>query len=280
MPSATKLGLGLFVAILAFFGYMSVRISHPYVPMGSPTVAAPTPALPAEAPPSAWRVSRSRNDLTGDVEITAVAASLTESLIVRQRGKQLDCYVSTGEFLETVTNMDSRGTSVRYRFDDAPIVKQTWTISDSNTGLFYPGNPTAFLRKMRKAKRFVIEYAPADKIPQTASFDVSGFPPDFESVSKEPAPPQPDQANRIAALDYMKAALERQKGLIGEGKTETAMSELHQTVRVLDCIQRQITTLNQQFPEHPLAGISDIRQEIGGNSAQYDGPCPPTPPSN
>ena len=51
--------------------------------------------------------------LTGD--ITTVAES--GPLIVRLRGKKLDCYVSTGQFLETTENMHSRASLARYRFD-------------------------------------------------------------------------------------------------------------------------------------------------------------------
>jgi hypothetical protein len=91
----------------------------------------------------------------------------------------LDCYLNTGSFLETVDNMHSRRSLVKYKFDDGVIVRQEWVISDDNTALFYPGSPTAFLQKMRRAKRFLIEYSPADAVPQTASFDVSEFPAEF-----------------------------------------------------------------------------------------------------
>jgi hypothetical protein len=125
---------------------------------------------------SPWRISSTHNDLTGQLEITAVNGWGSEAIIIRQRGKTLDCYVTTGEFLETTDNMHTRRSLVKYKFDDGSIVRQTWILSDDNTALFYPGKPNSFLQKMRGAKRFVIEYSPSDKIPQTASFDVSSFP--------------------------------------------------------------------------------------------------------
>ncbi len=125
---------------------------------------------------SPWNVSVTRNELSGESNITAIDGFGDESIVIRLRGKKLDCYVTTGKFLETVENLDSRRTAVKYKFDDGEIVRQAWIISDDNTALFYPGNPAAFLSKMRRAKKFVIEYSPADTIPETESFDVSQFP--------------------------------------------------------------------------------------------------------
>jgi hypothetical protein len=132
---------------------------------------------------SPWHVSTTSNELTGEVNVTAIDGFGDRSIVIRQRGKRLDCYVTTGKFLETVDNMDSRRSLVKYKFDDGPIVRQSWTISDNNTALFFPGNPTAFLQRMRSAKRFVIEYSPADVISETASFDVSSFPPEFGTLA-------------------------------------------------------------------------------------------------
>jgi hypothetical protein len=133
------------------------------------------------APPSPWNVSTSSNELTGEITVTAINGYGDRSIVVRQKGKKLDCYVTTGRFLETVENAESRRSLVKYRFDDGDIVRQEWVISDDNEALFFPGNPTVFLQRMRRAKRFVIEYKPADFIAETASFDVSQFPPEFIS---------------------------------------------------------------------------------------------------
>jgi hypothetical protein len=156
------------------------------VPEQKPTSVEPAPANPTPTP-SPWTVSASTNELTGEATVVAMNGYGDQLLIVRRRGKTLDCYVKTGKFLETVDNMESRHMVVKYKFDDGEIVRQAWTISDDNTALFFSGNPSAFLQKMRQAKRFVIEYKPADVIPETASFDVSQFPTEFgpkESTSK------------------------------------------------------------------------------------------------
>ncbi len=129
--------------------------------------------------PSPWSVSSSKNELTGEIQVTAINGFRDHAIVVRKRGKKLDCYVTTGEFLETVENMDSRRSTVRYKFDDGAIVRQEWVISDNNNSLFYPADPRNFLFKMSIAKRFVFEYRPSDKVPQTQSFEVSPFPPEL-----------------------------------------------------------------------------------------------------
>jgi hypothetical protein len=72
--------------------------------------------------------------------------------------------------------MESRSVPVIYRIDDGKPVHQYWTLSDDNTALFYPGNPTPFLQKLQRAKKFHLEYPPADKIPEVISLDVYGLP--------------------------------------------------------------------------------------------------------
>ena len=145
----------------------------------SADTTAKTDAVPTklpEPPTSPWQVSMSHNELTGEIQLTAINGIRDHAIIVRKRGKKLDCYVTTGEFLETVDNMHSRRSMIKYKYDDGPIVSQAWIISDDNTALFYPANPKPFLQKMRNAKRFVIEYSPSEKVPQTESFDLSPFP--------------------------------------------------------------------------------------------------------
>jgi hypothetical protein len=126
--------------------------------------------------PSPWHVFKFSNELTREVNITAIDGYGDQSIVVRRIGRKLDCYVTTGKFLETTENMHSRRSLVKYKFDEGNIVRQSWIISGDNTALFFPGNPTAFLQKLGNSKRFVIEYAPTDMISETASFDVSSLP--------------------------------------------------------------------------------------------------------
>jgi hypothetical protein len=165
------------------------------------------PEQPAEVglppPPSPWHVDTDTSPLTG--EITTVAES--GPLVVRLRGKKLDCYIATEQFLETVENMHSRTSLVRYRFDQGPLVNEYWTISDDNTALFAPGGCSPFLRKLSKAETLVLEYKPADVIAQTTTINVSQFSAWRFSKALTPNPPQAraglalDPASFRAAVD-------------------------------------------------------------------------------
>lgn len=136
----------------------------------------PLAAIAQRLPPSPWYVSTSVNELSGEKTVRAETGLGRQTLIIRQIGKKLDCYVNTGQFLETIENIDTHLCPIKYKFDDGPIVQQSWILASDNEGLFFPGNPSAFLRKMRSSSRLVIEFKPADRVPATMSFDVSQFP--------------------------------------------------------------------------------------------------------
>lgn len=99
-----------------------------------------------------------------------------QALVIRQTGKKLECFVTAGHFLETAENVHSHLSAVVYKFDDGPVVRQAWRMSADYEALFYPGNPLDFLNKIHDAKRFAVQYKPADEVAQTLSFDVSQFP--------------------------------------------------------------------------------------------------------
>ncbi len=129
--------------------------------------------------PSPWDLRTSTNPVSG--EVTVVAATddgIGHSFVLRRRGARLDCYVNTGEFLETVDNMESRISTVRFKLDEGKPLRQGWTISDDNTALFC-GNARVVIGQIQKAHSLAIEYQPADKVPQTAVFDVSQLPAAF-----------------------------------------------------------------------------------------------------
>lgn len=175
--------------VLAFTACESGSISTPsseHKPVG--VVESP--------PPSPWYVSTSTNEVTAEVTVVATTGFGGRTIVVRQIGKKLECYLKTGQFLETIENIETNRSVVKYRFDDGPIVSQGWNLSSDNEGLFYPGDPTAFLNNMRKAKRLAIEYKPADIIPQTVSFDVSQFPVLFSDRLAVKASHAPDELKK------------------------------------------------------------------------------------
>jgi|SRR5271168_1134968 len=166
--------LTVLAGLVCVLGCNVNRISD--TPKASTTSAASTPLVP-EAPKSYWEVGTGTNAVTGEATKTAhLMYQDKQNIIIRQRGKKLECYVNTGDFLETTENLNTRASMVQYKFDNGKVIRQTWTISDDNNALFYPGNPQQFLDQMRHASTFAFEYHPADKIPQTITFDVAGLP--------------------------------------------------------------------------------------------------------
>lgn len=139
-----------------------------------PTVDKPS-VTAQPAPVSMWNVSETTDDVTGEVTKVADDSVGSESIVVRKKGKKLEAYINTGEFLETMENVETGVSPVAYKFDDGPVTRQGWHLSEDNEGLFYPGDPTPFLEKLAKAKTFAFQFRPADKVPQSTTFDVSGF---------------------------------------------------------------------------------------------------------
>src|ERR1035437_8714070 len=128
-----------------------------------PITSPPGASLAEATPATKWVVTSTKNDLTGALEVIAQnASSRRVHMVIRRRGKKLDCYINTDEFLETVQNMHTHKSPVAYRFDDGAIVRQAWDISSDNTALFYPGNPQPFLDKIRQSQRLVVQFEPAD----------------------------------------------------------------------------------------------------------------------
>ena len=171
-------------------------------PVGKPSLEEPVPASP-------WNISTSTNDVSGVQTVVASTGFRDHALIIRRIGKKLECYITTGEFLETVENMESNVSGVAYKFDDHPIVRQGWHMATDHESLFYPGDPSLFLAKMRKAKQLSIEYKPADKVPQTISFDVSQFPAEFVPEVKDSGPPTRVKAPIRAATAEEEQRLDR-----------------------------------------------------------------------
>jgi hypothetical protein len=158
-----------------------------------------------EEPASPWRTSTSKSEVTGEETTTASLSQSSvdkyapngrdffgkEELVVRQTGHKLEFYFDAAVFMETLQNVDSGLSQVSYKFDDGPVVHQAWSMSKDYNALFYPGNPSAFLKSMAKAKRFAIEYRPADTVAQSISFDVSQFPIDMFKLSRSEKRPKP-----------------------------------------------------------------------------------------
>src|ERR1700730_2680901 len=80
-----------------------------YTPAPQPAEArVPQETVPPK-PTSYWEVETETNPVSGEVTKTAhlMYGTKDRDIIIRQRGKRLECYVVTDDFLETVENMHS-----------------------------------------------------------------------------------------------------------------------------------------------------------------------------
>jgi hypothetical protein len=148
-------------------------------PSTAPTVEAVKKVSPTVEPTKEgyWQLDHDTNPVTGVVKTTAYLKYQGDrNIYVRRNGKTLQCYITTGEFMETASNLDSRVSTVQYRFDGGHVVRQGWWVGDDNETLFYPGNCAPFLKQLGQAKSMAFEYHPAGKIESTVTFDVTGFP--------------------------------------------------------------------------------------------------------
>lgn len=190
MTRGIKIGVALIAGLLVLI-FVVVRTA-PRSPATTAAASTSTPRTPPNALdlPSNWQVESTTNPVTGVITTVASTESGEDQwLILRQIGRKLECYINTSEFLETVDNLDSRASTVKYKFDGGSVTSQTWYVGDNNDDLFYPGNPSVFLAKMRRAQNLYFEFHPADKVAQTITFDVRAIPEAFTSASAKAANP-------------------------------------------------------------------------------------------
>lgn len=178
--------------IAAIVGLVLVLVIVAVIINAKPTTAPSTSQTPGAASgpttplsESPWRITTEKNAVTGEVTLTAATGIGKRYLVLRQIGKKLECFLETDEFLETVENMHTGVSSVKYKFDDGQVITQDWHLSSDNEALFCPGNPMPLLRKMRNARRLSVEFRPADEVAQTVTVDVSQLPASFASLVDE-----------------------------------------------------------------------------------------------
>jgi invasion protein IalB len=174
-------GCVLAIAIIAIIASNSTRTQSPTSGSSIGAQNSASSASTPSVPESDWQVNSETNPVTGIIKkVATLKYRDKQNIIIRLNGKKLDCYITTDEFLETIDNMHSRVSTVQYKFDDGKVIRQGWTISDDNTALFYPGNCSLLITQLRTAKTLAFEYRPSEKIPETITFNVAGFPEDFK----------------------------------------------------------------------------------------------------
>jgi hypothetical protein len=165
------------LGILALLVWATLVLSPGGPPATSQTQAsssAPPPTPKETASP--WSTGYSKDDLTGVISFSAETYALNQSLCIRRIGKKFDCFVITNKFMETMENVDSQRSTVRYRFDSGPIEAGSWIMGTDHESLFVPGNAEPFIRRLSKAKTFVIQYEPAETVKESVTFQLNPFP--------------------------------------------------------------------------------------------------------
>jgi hypothetical protein len=94
-------------------------------------------------------------------------------LVAECRERKVEAYLVTGMSLRPELGHFQKYT-VRYRFDNNPPTSELWSESTDNKAVFAP-RPTAFLKRVAKAKALRIEVTPFNSNPGVATFHVDGF---------------------------------------------------------------------------------------------------------
>ena len=116
-----------------------------------------------------WILTRSTDPEIG-VTMTTYQVGSEEKpfayFVLRIIGKQLACFIDAGY-----------GSTVNYRFDsDNSYTNQMWNLSRSGTSLFYPGDCSKFLDRLRGSKKLEFQFQSSDTVSQTRTFNLTGFP--------------------------------------------------------------------------------------------------------
>jgi len=155
-----------------------------YQPSGSPSVSASKSASDSHPPQDIsepWYKETETDAVTGVVSKYSLHDNgFDNGITVRQVGKVHECFVRTGDFLETSGNVESHLSTVKYRFDDGKTITQSWILGENNESLFYPGKDCSpFIKQIMKSKTLAFQYKPAETIPKSITFDLRGFPKGF-----------------------------------------------------------------------------------------------------
>jgi len=181
------------LSIVSLFGFGCNRLQPKASAAGVATVNSPLPAptdpapvsSPVSAPPgpigvpdlpSPWRVTSTHNQSVQEDLVTTSSADRSLNLTVRHAGSKLECYLASGDFLDTVDHSSNRHSPIRYRFDDAPQVHEDWILSDHGTALLYPGDAGAFVARIRKSKSLEVEVSRNGRGFDILTFDLRLFP--------------------------------------------------------------------------------------------------------
>jgi hypothetical protein len=141
-----------------------------------PAALSASGALGISLPASAWKVATSRNGSVEENLISSLSDSRRVRLIVRQFGKKLEVYLSTGDVPDVVDTPSKDRSLVKYKFDEGEPAQEKWLVSRHKFALLFPGDPVEFLGKIRKARRLDVDLSMAADSLDTESFNLALFP--------------------------------------------------------------------------------------------------------
>lgn len=70
---------------------------------------------------------------------------------------------------------EDSSTSVRLRFDEEKLVRQTWGITEDHEALYPSRHQKQFLGQLMQHKKLVVEFSYYEQAPRTVTFDLSGL---------------------------------------------------------------------------------------------------------
>jgi hypothetical protein len=81
---------------------------------------------------------------------------------------------------------EDSSTSVRLRFDEEKLARQTWGITEDHEALYPSGHQKQFLCQLMQHKKLVLEFSYYEQAPRTVIFDLSGLADKMKSDSLVP----------------------------------------------------------------------------------------------
>jgi len=149
-----------------------------------PLVIASTMPKWFRARESAWASDGSRTvtfELEAENEVAVWMKRVRPVLAVRCLGRETEVYVVTDSAASIEPTPDKH--TVRIGFDHQGDVEQRWLDSAGHRELFSP-DAAALASQIAQADKMRFSFTPFNSAPVTANFDVHGFAPSLEIVTK------------------------------------------------------------------------------------------------
>jgi hypothetical protein len=150
----------------------------------TPQVVASTIPKWFRARESGWASDGSRTvtfQLEAENDVPVWLKRVRPILAVRCLGREIEVYVVTDTASSLEPTADKH--TVRIGFDDQTDVEQRWLDSASHRELFSPSG-ASFGAYIAQAGKMRFGFTPFNAPPVTAEFDVHGFAPSFEAITK------------------------------------------------------------------------------------------------